>query len=302
MGILNVTPDSFSDGGSHVVLDDAVAAGVAMHEAGAAIIDVGGESTRPYAAPVDVETELARVLPVVSALSDRSVPVSIDTQKPEVAAEAVGAGACIVNDVSGLRNPAMAQIVAGAGAGVVIMHMLGDPGTMQDDPRYGDVVVEVGRYLADRAVAAIEAGIPVESIAIDPGIGFGKTLDHNLALLEHLEALTHFGYPVLVGPSRKGFLGALLQPVIGETEADERDGATAAAVALAVVNGARIVRVHNVPLALQVVTIAKAMVPEEHHGEEIDGRKAHPRHNPVRWRAGPEGLRPQQDVLLVQFG
>ena len=271
MGILNVTPDSFSDGGHHVGIDDAVAAGVAMSDAGAAIIDVGGESTRPYSVPVDAETEMARVLPVIAELASRSIPVSIDTSKPEVAAAALEAGACVVNDVTGLRHPDMSAVIADAQAGVVIMHMLGDPETMQDDPHYEDVVVEVGRFLADQAVAAIEAGIGVESIAIDPGIGFGKTLDHNLALLRSLDALTHFGYPVLVGPSRKGFLGALLAPVIGDTEPVDRDGATAAAIALSVANGARIVRVHNVPLALQVVTIAKAMVPEEHDGEEING-------------------------------
>ena len=271
MGILNVTPDSFSDGGLHDGVTAAIDAGVSMHHAGAAIIDVGGESTRPYASPVDVETELMRVIPVVSGLSEQNVPVSIDTSKPEVADAALDAGACVVNDVTGLRNADLASAAAAAGAGVVIMHMQGDPQTMQEDPSYDDVVVEVGRFLADRAVAAMEAGIPVESIAIDPGIGFGKTLEHNLTLIRQLDALTHFGYPVLVGPSRKGFLGALLQPVVGETEAADRDGATAAAVAIAIANGANIVRVHNVPLGVQVATIAKAMVPREDHGEEIDG-------------------------------
>ncbi|MDJ0791534.1 MAG: dihydropteroate synthase [Acidimicrobiia bacterium] len=271
MGILNVTPDSFSDGGDHIDPHVAVDAGLDMHRAGAAIVDVGGESTRPYAEPVDLDTELARVVPVVAGLAERGVAVSVDTSKPEVALAALDAGACVVNDVTGLRDPRMVEVCADMQAGVVIMHMQGDPGTMQDHPEYGDVVVEVGRFLADQAIRAVEAGVALESVAIDPGIGFGKTLEHNLDLLGNVAALTHFGYPVLVGPSRKGFLGTLLEPVRGPTEARDRDGATAAVVALAVANGANIVRVHNVALGVEVATIAKAMVRKEHHEQEIDG-------------------------------
>jgi dihydropteroate synthase len=270
MGILNVTPDSFSDGGAHRDAEAAVRAAEAMYEAGAAIIDVGGESTRPYAEPVDVEAELERVIPAVTALGQRSIPVSIDTSKPEVAAAALAAGACAVNDVTGLRHPDMASVVAEAGAGVVIMHMLGDPATMQVDPRYDDVVDDVVGHLAGQAHIAIEAGIARDSIAVDPGIGFGKTLEHNVTLLRRLDAITRLGYPVLVGPSRKGFLGSLLRPSVGETEPAERDGATAAAVAIAIANGAKIVRVHNVSLAVQVAAIAKAMVRSEDHEQEID--------------------------------
>jgi dihydropteroate synthase len=270
MGILNVTPDSFSDGGAHIDVDSAVAAGAAMRDEGAAIVDVGGESTRPNATAVDTRTELDRVIPVIAGLVEHDVVVSIDTSKPDVAEAAVSAGAVIVNDVTGLGDIRMRELCAASGAGVVIMHMQGDPRTMQDEPAYVDVVVEVGKYLAAQAVLAIEAGIRVESIAIDPGIGFGKTLHHNLELMRHLEALTHFGYPVLVGPSRKGFLGELLEPIRGRTEPRDRDAGTAGAVAAAVLHGAHIIRVHNVSLGVDVATVAMAMVPRRHHDEEID--------------------------------
>lgn len=270
MGILNVTPDSFSDGGAHHDPVSAIEAGIAMHQSGAAVVDVGGESTRPYADPVDLDTELARVLPVVEGLAAAGVVVSIDTSKPEVATRALAVGARIVNDVTGLRDEEMRRVCAETGAGVVIMHMQGTPQTMQDDPTYDNVVIDVGRFLAKQALVAIESGVRLESIAIDPGIGFGKTLDHNLALMRHLAALTHFGYPLLVGPSRKGLIGALLEPVRGSTEAADRDGGTAAAVAAAVLSGAHIVRVHNVPLGVEVAAVAKAMVPERRHDEEID--------------------------------
>lgn len=270
MGILNVTPDSFSDGGINIDADKAIAAGVAMSDDGAAIIDVGGESTRPYATGVDADTELARVIPVVSGLASEGVVVSIDTSKPSVAEAAVTAGASIVNDVTGLADPAMRSVCAETAAGVVIMHMQGDPRTMQDIPTYDDVVVEVGRYLASQAVAAVDAGVRLESVAIDPGIGFGKSLHHNLELMRHLGALTHFGYPVLVGPSRKGFIGALLEPTRGPTSAPDRDGATAGAIAAAVINGAHIVRTHNVRLGVDVALVAKAMVPRRQDEQEIN--------------------------------
>ena len=271
MGIVNTTPDSFSDGGDH--LDPAVAIDAAhrMLADGADIIDVGGESTRPRAEPVEAVEEIRRIEPVISALAEEGVVVSVDTSKADVATAALGAGASIVNDVTGLIDPDMRSACARFGAGVVIMHMQGTPATMQDEPTYDDVVTDVGRFLAAQSRAAIESGIPIESIAIDPGIGFGKTLAHNLELLRRLDAFTHLGYPVLVGTSRKGFLGMLLEPFRGPTDPKDRDGATAATMALVVERGASILRVHDVRLGLDVAVIAKAMVPEEHHhGEEID--------------------------------
>jgi dihydropteroate synthase len=262
MGILNVTPDSFSDGGAHPDADAAIRAGLAMVEAGADIVDVGGESTRPGSTPVETAVEAGRTLPVVRALADEGVVVSIDTSKPDVAAAAIDVGASIVNDVTGMRDPNMRRVCASAGAGVVIMHMQGDPTTMQSDPVYDDVVSEVATFLSERCLVAIESGIPLDAIAIDPGIGFGKTLDHNLAIMRHLEAFTHLGYPVLIGTSRKGFLGSILEPVRGPTSPVERDAATAASLAIAVASGAAILRVHNVPLGVDVAMTAKAMVPE----------------------------------------
>lgn len=260
MGILNVTPDSFSDGGLYRDPDAAIDAGRRMAEAGARIIDVGGESTRPYSEPVDADEERSRVLPVVQALADDGIVVSVDTSKPGVARDAVAAGAAIVNDVTGLRDAHMVSLCAETGVGVVIMHMQGDPRTMQDDPSYGNVVDEVATYLAGQSRKALEGGIPIEAIAIDPGIGFGKTVEHNLELLRRLDVFTHLGYPVLIGTSRKGFLGKLLEPHRGDTTPAERDGATAATVVAAVLRGASILRVHNVPLAVDVATTATAMV------------------------------------------
>jgi dihydropteroate synthase len=270
MGIVNVTPDSFSNDG--VYDDDAAAvdAGVTMVADGAAIVDVGGESTRPYAESVNELEELRRVVPVVGALADRGVVVSIDTTKPAVAREAVAAGAAIVNDGGGLRDPAMLEICATLGVGVVIMHMQGQPATMQDNPTYKDVVVDVARFLATQSLAVIEAGIPIEAIAIDPGIGFGKTALHSIRLMQHLDVLTHLGYPVAIGTSRKGFLGEILAPVRGQTEPVDRDGATAATLAVAVSRGASILRVHNVRLGVEVAVTAKAIVPTENHDQEIN--------------------------------
>ena len=260
MGILNVTPDSFSDGGSFADTAAAVAAGLRMVDDGAAIIDVGGESTRPYARPVEATEESDRVLGVIEGLAEGGVVVSIDTSKPEVAAAAIDAGASIVNDVTGLTSPEMRSVCAAAGVGVVIMHMQGTPATMQDDPHYDDVVDDVGRFLVVQSRAAIESGIPIEAIALDPGIGFGKTHEHNLDLMRNLEVFTHLGYPVLVGTSRKGFLGAILEPVRGATEPIARDGATAATIAASVMAGASIIRVHDVRLGVDVAVTAKAMV------------------------------------------
>lgn len=267
MGILNVTPDSFSDGGRFPDAEAAIEAGIAMAADGAAIVDVGGESTRPGSEPIDADEEMSRVLPVVSGLVDAGLVVSIDSAKAHVAAAAIERGAAIVNDVTGLTDPAMRSVCADAQCGVVIMHMQGTPGTMQDDPRYDDVVSEVGRFLSHQSRVAIEAGVPIEAIAIDPGFGFGKTFEHNLTLLRRLELLTHLGFPVLVGTSRKGFLGTILEPVRGRTSADQRDGATAATIAAAVLAGARILRVHNVALGVDVAVTAKAMVPYTHDEE-----------------------------------
>jgi dihydropteroate synthase len=265
MGIVNVTPDSFSDGGDHVDPAVAVSAGLAMVAVGAAIVDVGGESTRPGSASVSVEEELARVLPVVTGLVDGGAIVSIDTAKAAVASRCIAAGAHIVNDVTALSDPAMADVCADGGVGVVLMHMLGTPATMQHDPTYGDVIDEVGDFLDRRAGRALAAGVAVGAIAIDPGIGFGKTLAHNIELMRHLEAFTDRPYPVVLGASRKRFLGAIIEEIRGVTVAKERDGATAATVALGVAAGVSVFRVHNVRLGADVAAAADAMVPKEAH-------------------------------------
>jgi len=260
MGIVNVTPDSFSDGGRYAGRDEAVARGMALWHQGADIVDVGGESTRPGADPVPVQEEMGRVVPVVGDLVDAGVVVSVDTMKAEVAAAAVAAGAHIINDVTALADEAMATVCAESGVGVVLMHMLGDPRTMQDDPRYGDVVVEVRDYLERRVEYALAAGIDRSRLCIDPGIGFGKTFAHNLELLAGIDEFGEIGLPVLVGTSRKGFLGQILDNAGVATNADERDAATAATVALAISAGAAAVRVHNVSHALQAARTADAMV------------------------------------------
>lgn len=261
MGIVNVTPDSFSDGGEHLAASRAVSVGVEMVEQGARIVDVGGESTRPGADPVPSDEELSRVIPVVRALADEGITVSIDTNKPIVARAALDAGAVIVNDVTGLTEADMIDVVARSGAGCVIMHMRGNPRTMQDDPTYDDVVLEVSEFLRWRAESAIAGGVAPTSIVVDPGIGFGKTLDHNIQLMRGIRAIEEVGYPVLVGPSRKGFLGELLRPVRGSTEPSDRDAATLGAVAFAIDRGARILRVHNVASAVEVAQVVTAMVP-----------------------------------------
>jgi dihydropteroate synthase len=267
MGIVNVTPDSFSDGGSFVESAGAAAdhaAAIAHARSliadGADLIDVGGESTRPGAGSIDTGTELARVLPVVASLAGDGVVVSIDTSKPDVARAAVAAGAEIVNDVTGLRNPEMIDVAAETGAGVVIMHMQGVPRTMQADPTYDDVVADVRRHLLDRAEVAAAAGVDPDRLCLDPGIGFGKTVAHNLRLLDGLATLTATQYPVLLGTSRKRFIGAVIDPVVGPTEPIDRDVATAATSALAVASGVAVVRVHNVAASVESTRIADAMV------------------------------------------
>ncbi len=255
MGIVNVTPDSFSDGGAHADADSAIAWGRALAEQGAAILDVGGESTRPGSAPVDVAEELERVIPVISALATLPVPVSIDTRRAPVARAAIETGATIVNDVSGFRDPEMVAVVAESNAGVVVMHMLGEPGTMQDDPRYEDVVSEVVDYLAGQAASLVDAGVAPERIAVDPGIGFGKTLEHNLELLARVDEISELGYPVVVGVSRKRFIGALTGI---ETPADRLAGSLAAGIA-ALQAGAHVLRVHDVAETVEAVSVWSAI-------------------------------------------
>jgi len=253
MGIVNVTPDSFYDGGRYSRHEDAIEHGVRMADEGADIVDVGGESTRPGSQAVRTQAEMDRVLPVVEGIRRRSpVCVSIDTTKADVAEEAIRLGAGIVNDVSALRfDERMAAVVGRAGAFAVLMHMQGSPETMQRDPTYSDVVEEVRAFLDRRTRFAIEVGIPEERIFVDPGIGFGKTLEHNLALLGNLSRLAELGRPVLVGTSRKAFLGAIL-----DAPPDERTEGTIAANAVAILNGASIIRVHDVKEGRRTADVA----------------------------------------------
>jgi dihydropteroate synthase len=254
MGVINVTPDSFSDGGTYLHVEPAVTAAWGMLDAGAAIVDVGGESTRPGSEGVSVEEELARVEPVIADLD--GAPVSIDTSKAAVAAAALDAGAEIVNDVTALRgDPEMAALCAERGCGVVLMHMLGTPRTMQDDPRYDDVVAEVKAFLAERLAAAVAAGVPEEGIWLDPGIGFGKTLAHNAELLRRLGELRELGRPLVVGTSRKSFIGRL-----DGSPAGERLGGTIASSLLAAANGAEVLRVHDVAAVRQALAVAAAIL------------------------------------------
>lgn len=256
MGILNVTPDSFSDGGRFLASDAAVDHAVRMVADGADVIDVGGESTRPGSDPVSVEEETARVVPVVAALAGAvpDTPISIDTRKAAVAAAALDVGATIVNDVSAGGDPEMFPLVAGRGAGIVLMHMKGEPKTMQETAAYRDVVAEVREHLRERVEAARAAGIEPERIAVDPGIGFGKELEHNLELIRRIDALTELGRPVLVGPSRKRFLGTILN-----VPEDRRVEGTIAAVVWMVSRGANLVRVHDVLEVVRAVRVADAI-------------------------------------------
>ncbi len=256
MGILNVTPDSFSDGGRYLDRATAVAHATRMVEDGADILDVGGESTRPGSEPVPLDEELERVRPVIERLVELhpGVPVSIDTRKADVASAALDAGATIVNDVSGGSDPAMFDVVRERDAAVVLMHMRGDPNTMQESPRYEDVVAEVHEYLRQRIEAAELAGIDPERIAIDPGIGFGKDHGHNLELMRRIDALRELGRPVLVGPSRKRFIGTIL-----DLPEDERVEGTIGAVVWMVARGAHIVRVHDVKEVVRAVRVVDAI-------------------------------------------
>ena len=258
MGIVNVTPDSFSDGGMLATTEEAVAHGVQLAADGADILDVGGESTRPGADLVPVDHELARVVPVVAGLFEAApehVALSVDTRHPEVARAALDAGAAIVNDVTAARDPAMFEAVGETGAGLVLMHMLGDPKTMQDHPSYGDVVVEVRDFLAARIGAAVAAGVPRDRVCVDPGLGFGKTLEHNLALLRAIGAFEQLRAPVLVGASRKRFIGELT----GVDDPAQRVEGTAGTVAWCAANGVDVVRVHDVRAMARVVRVVDAI-------------------------------------------
>jgi dihydropteroate synthase len=254
MGVVNVTPDSFSDGGVNFDPDDAVATARRMVEEGAAIVDVGGESTRPGSGGVSAEEELRRVVPVLERLD--GLPLSIDTSKAEVARRALALGAELVNDVTALRgDPRMAEVVAESGAYLCLMHMQGDPRTMQADPRYDDVVDDVKAFLAERLAAAVAAGIPEERICLDPGIGFGKTVEHNFELVRRLPDLTALGRPVVVGFSRKSSLGRLLGDPTATT------GSVAASVGAAVAayeRGATLLRVHDVREHVEALAAARA--------------------------------------------
>ncbi len=254
MGVLNVTPDSFSDGGCYLDAPAAVHRGLRMVEDGADLIDIGGESSRPGSARISEAEELGRVLPVLEGLSPASgVPISVDTLKPGVAKQCIAAGAGILNDVGGLRDPEMLQVAASSGASVVIMHMRGDPATMQCDTAYRDVVGEVRSFLDIQTTAAERAG--VAEIAVDPGLGFGKSALQNFEILARLREIEALGYPVLIGPSRKSFLGSLASRLPIE---DRLEG-TLAAVAAGIMNGARIVRVHDVKQCRRIADVIDAV-------------------------------------------
>jgi dihydropteroate synthase len=275
MGIVNVTPDSFSDGGQHDQVEAAVAHGLRLVEEGADILDVGGESSRPGAGEVPVEEELRRVLPVIERLArECQVPISIDTSKPEVMRAALAAGAGMVNDVRALQADGALDAVAGSRAAVVLMHMQGEPRAMQQAPHYEDVVADVHAFLAQRVFACEMSGIGKKRIAIDPGFGFGKTLEHNLALLRQLARFTELGVPVLAGLSRKAMLGALTG-----REVDARVHGSVAAAVIAAQHGARLIRVHDVAatrdalavwqaVALQVVPAARPAKPKARWGDD----------------------------------
>ena len=261
MGILNVTPDSFSDGGRYLDASRAVERGLEMVAEGADLIDIGGESSRPGSAPITEAEELARLMPVLKSLrAQTDVPISIDTQKPIVARRSLEAGASIVNDIRGLRDPEMMEVAAEGRASVVLMHMRGTPRTMQDDTAYVDVVTEIARFLEAQALAAREAGI--DEIAVDPGLGFGKSAEQNFEILARLKEIEALGHPVLIGPSRKSFLGSLPSGLPTENRLE----GTLAAVAVGVANGASIVRAHDVEPCRRVLEVVDAIGAVKHAG------------------------------------
>ncbi len=256
VGVLNVTPDSFSDGGQFITPERALRRAEEMAEAGADIIDIGGESTRPFAKPVPLEEELSRVIPVIELIRKHlDLPISIDTYKAKVAEEALLAGADIVNDISALRfDPQMVKVCARYGAPVILMHMKGTPQTMQIDPRYEDVLEEVKVFFEERIAFAEENGVERQKLIIDPGLGFGKRFEDNLRLIKHVDYFRGLRLPLMLGPSRKSFLGQ----IVGK-EASERDAATAATVAYAALKGVDLVRVHNVSFARDVISVMEAL-------------------------------------------
>lgn len=256
MGVLNTTPDSFSDGGMFLNIDAAMEHAREMIAAGVDIIDIGGESSRPGADPVSAQDEIDRVLPVIERLTKATtIPISIDTYKPSVARIALDAGACIVNDISALRDPSMASLVAEAGVPVILMHMRGTPRDMQSSPRYDCVISEIISFLKDRIQTAINAGISPDQIIIDPGIGFGKTISHNLEIIRRLREFKALGSPIMIGTSRKSFIGKIL-----DLPEEDRIEGTAATVAVAIVNGADIVRVHDVKQMVRIARMTDAIV------------------------------------------
>ncbi len=263
MGILNATPDSFSDGGTFHALDSAVARGLQMAAEGADIIDIGGESTRPGARPVSTEEELRRTIPIVTELKKQPrCLISIDTRKADVARAAVAAGADIINDISALSDPGMAAVAAETGAGLVLMHMLGIPETMQNNPQYADVVSDVRNFLEERTAFAVARGIALEQITLDPGIGFGKTDEHNLALLRGIPLLTALGRPVLIGASRKGFIGRMLGG-----RPDERLAGSLAVAGFSILHGAHILRVHDVKESCDAARLVDKLRPQGPYDE-----------------------------------
>lgn len=257
MGVVNVTPDSFSDGGDFFDKDAAVAQGLSLAEAGADILDVGGESTRPGSEPISEAEEIGRVIPVIEALAGRlDLPIAVDTCKSGVALEALNAGASMLNDISAGRfDPRILEVAASSGVPVILMHMKGQPRTMQDNPVYDDLIGEIKSFLIEARQRAEGAGVRREMIILDPGVGFGKTFDHNLILINRLEELLNIGQPLLLGPSRKAFIGAIL----GGAPPKEREIGTAAIAALAAYKGAHILRVHDVGLAREILAVVQAV-------------------------------------------
>jgi dihydropteroate synthase len=258
MGALNVTPDSFSDGGLYLDPERAFERAKEMVDECCDILDIGGESTRPFAPPTSVEEELKRLEPVLERIGKLDVPVSIDTYKPEVARKALDMGADMVNDVSGMRNDVMVELVAERSVPVVIMHMKGEPRNMQENPEYHDLIGEIGEFLKGSIRKAMEGGIEPSNIVIDPGIGFGKTVEHNLEILRRLGELRDIGHPILVGASRKSFVGKVLGLEVGE-----RLEGSLAAMAVAIINGANIVRVHDVKESVRVARLTDAIIKRE---------------------------------------
>lgn len=255
MGILNVTPDSFSDGGRYFMREQAIEQALRMQEEGAAIIDIGGESTRPGAKDIPLEQELERVIPLIETLAPAlNIPISVDTSKPEVMAAAVAAGAGMINDVYALRREGALEMAAALEVPVCLMHMQGEPRTMQQAPDYQDVVAEVTGFLLDQAARCEQAGMPRERLLLDPGFGFGKRLEHNMALLKHLPQLVEKGYPVLVGMSRKSMIGAVL-----DLPVEERLHGSVAAATLAAWLGAKVIRVHDVKATVEAIKMVAAV-------------------------------------------